>query len=410
MKLLFVAPYIYAPEFEEHSKNKSGFGIMVYDIANAVSKQGNEVVFATRAFGPKRQAEHFSIAKNSLFANVIHGKYRGIVGFYKKLKSFGASKKEILHNIYYYLNVGYIANLVKTEKPDVVHIHGCTEVTQYLIAMLQKRGVPYVVTLHGMLQDDTAGGTSFQKHCEIELIRNGYEQEIPITVISSRMKEMCLSDYYGAEQADNIHVVTNGIPVDNKETTYSVHEKYGIPADKKIVLTVGSLCAVKNQRQIIRAFAKMPEEVKEESVLLFVGTASQKYSVQEEIEKAVLQDRVICTGFVPREELHNYYAEAYTTVTASIVEGFGLSMAEGFVCGTPCVAFADLAAIPDLYDESAMLLCSERSDKALAETICQALNKGWDKNKIIGHGKKFSLETMAEKYQKIYDRLIKNEQ
>ena len=406
MKLLFVAPYVYAPEHKEHSKNKTGFGYMVYDIASGVGKQNNQVTLVAYAFGPKRRCQGFEIAENKLWQNILFGRYKGIFRFCSELKKSSTSFKSVLKGAYFYLHLGYIRHLIKKEKPDVVHIHGCTFENRELIRMLQDLGVPYVITLHGLLQDDTAGGTPLQKQREIEMVRKGYAENIPITVISSRMKEMFLSDYYGAERVDNVHVVTNGIPVDIPDTTYSVHEKYGIPADKKIILVVGTLCAKKNQKQIVRAFGKMPAQEQQDSVLLLLGTASAKYCVPEEIEKAGLQDKVICAGFVPREELHNYYAAAHITVTASVVEGFGLSMAEGFVCGAPCVAFADLAAIPDLYDERAMLLCKGRSDEDLADTMRQALNRDWNKNEIMEHSLKFSLEAMSKKYQAVYEALL----
>ena len=64
MKLLFVAPYIYAPKYKEHSKNKTGFGVMVYDIASSIVKQNNQVKLVTYAFGPKRDCQDFKIAEN----------------------------------------------------------------------------------------------------------------------------------------------------------------------------------------------------------------------------------------------------------------------------------------------------------------------------------------------------------
>ena len=87
-------------------------------------------------------------------------------------------------------------------------------------------------------------------------------------------------------------------------------------------------------------------------------------------------------------------------------EGFGLPMIEGFVYGTPCVAFADLDAIGDIYDDSAMLLCRERSDEALANAMGEALSRNWDKDAIKSHSKKFSLDAMSQKYQAVYEALL----
>lgn len=112
------------------------------------------------------------------------------------------------------------------------------------------------------------------------------------------------------------------------------------------------------------------------------------------------------TGFLPFEDIINYYNEADLLILASIEEGFGLSLIEGFVYGVPSVTFSDLDAVPDVYDERAMMLCHERTDKALAATIELALEKNWDKEWIKGYSKKFSLESMRDKYLDVYREVI----
>ena len=407
MKVLFFSPYVYVPEFEEHRKNKSGFGFMVPDIARSVSKLGHDVVIAVHAFGPKRKTGEFTILPNSAWANLIHGKYMGIFRMISSMRVCGASSKEIIRGLYYYLNIGYLKYLIKKEKPDVVHIHGVGKCGDETYAMLRKLEVPFVVTLHGLLEDEFSGATEYLRCCEKELIRTSYEKRIPITVIGSGMKEECHSDYYGAKCTDNITVVTNGIDVTAKTPQYDLREKLGIAADKKIILSVGSVCPNKNQKQTVRALSLLPPDLRENSVLVLVGAVRPNYSVAEEVEALELKEQVFCVGFVPREELCNYYAQANVTVVASKAEGFGLSMAESFVYGVPCVAFSDLAAIADVYDEKAVLLCQERSDEALADAISQALNANWNKEKIMEHSQKFSLEVMAQQYRMVYQSLLR---
>ena len=405
MKVLFVTPYIYAPEFEEHSKNNSGFGIMVYDIADAVGKKGNEVLVSTHAFGPKCICNGFSITENSLLKNLIHGKYRGIFKFNAKLKKSNVALKSRIRYLYYYLNLGCIEYLIKTEKPDVVHIHGCDIIIDDLIKICKQNHIAFVVTLHGLLQGVAFAG-EYQRFCECELIRNSAKKNIPITVIGTKIKERFLSEYYGADSNENVTVITNGIDVTYKEKTFKLHEKLGVSESTRIILSVGSLCKRKNQIQTVRAFSLLPPEIKDNSILVLVGSIHEGYPmILAEIEKLGLNDKVFYIGAIPRDELKNYYSAADITVTASITEGFGLPIIEGFVYGVPCVTFADLDAIPDIFDESAMLLCRERSDKSLAEAINQALNTQWDKDKIKSHAEKYSLEAMAQKYQQMYLKL-----
>lgn len=402
MKLLFLAPYIYATAYEEHSKNKTGFGFMVYDIASGAGKSGNQVVLMAHAFGPKRNCEGFRIAENTLWKNILYGHYRGLARFCLRLKKTGVPLAGVVKGAYYYLHIGYIRHFIKKEKPDVVHIHGCGVETAETLDMLCGLGVPHVVTLHGLLQNDISA-SQYLKNCEHELLRRG---NTPITVISSKMRERLSYDYYGVTDTKNVRVITNGVDVDRQDATCDVREKHGIPAEKKIILSVGSVCELKNQNQTAQGFASLPKELQDQYVLLFAGDIHENDPTLQKIEALQLGDRVLFAGFVPREELCNYYRAADLTVTASVTEGFGLPIIEGFVYGTPGIAFSDLDAIGDIYDECAMLLCRIRSDQALAETISNALSKSWDKDRIIAHSKKFSLAVMSQKYQEVYEALL----
>lgn len=405
MKILFIAPYIYTPEYEEHRRNKTGFGMMVYDIASAVSKCGNKVVVAVNAFGPERLCDGFCIAKNSALKNFLHGNYRGSLTFYSNLKARGASTRESIKNLYYFLNVGYLKYIIKKEKPNIVHIHGCSMVISETIAVCREQSVPFVITLHGLLEEDASAG-DYLKWCERNLIKHYTGRNTPLTVISTKMKERFLSAYYCADSNETVTVITNGIDVKRKEKTVNIREKLGIGEDKKIILSVGSVCELKNQIQTVRAFSQLQER-EEDTVLVFVGTILLNYKILEEVERLNLKDKVFFAGFVPRDELHSYYSVATLNVIASVTEGFGLSMIEGFVYGIPCIAFSDLDAIGDIYDNCAMLLCTERSDAALADTIHRALSKSWNEEQIMEHSKKFSLEAMAEKYNTVYKSLTK---
>lgn len=405
MKILFAVPYIYVPDFPEHSKNRAGFGIMVNDIATAVSKAGNEVAVMAHAFGPRRQINGFSILENSPWSNILHGRHKGILRRNKTLKTAKVSFKTRLREFYYYLNIGCFEHRIKAEKPDIVHIHGCHSVLSEMMDICKKYNVPFVVTLHGLLQDDLGAHALYKQH-ERELIKHSYERNIPITVIASSMKDRCLSPYYGAKRNDNVTVITNGIDVSAKKAAVDIREKLGIDKDKKVILSVGSLCPLKNQFQTLRAFALLPPSQKDKAVLLFAGLERESYDVAKEAERLGLQDKVFILGFIPREELKNYYSAADITVTASVTEGFGIPIVEGFTYGVPNVTFADLDAIPDVYDEKAMLLCNERSDEAFAAAIGTALHTEWNKDAIAEHSKKFSLEAMAEKYNEVYKRIV----
>ena len=132
-----------------------------------------------------------------------------------------------------------------------------------------------------------------------------------------------------------------------------------------------------------------------------------EYPIAAEIDRLGLNEQVRLLGFVPHAQVLSLYQQADLTILASRVEGFGLSLAESFVQGTPCVTFADLDAAEDLYDPCAMLLCHERSDEALSAAIAQALETAWDQDAIRRHARNFSLDAMADRYLTWYQSIVK---
>jgi glycosyltransferase involved in cell wall biosynthesis len=150
----------------------------------------------------------------------------------------------------------------------------------------------------------------------------------------------------------------------------------------------------------------MPHDFRQRVWLVIIGTISSNYPIFANMKELGLEDRIIVTGFIPHKELHNYYAAADLNILASHDEGFGLSIIEGFVYGVPSVTFSDLDAISDLYDEKAMVLCDERTDEAFSKKIRFALEKQWDREAIKEYSKKFSMESMTEKYISVFKQEI----
>ena len=86
---------------------------------------------------------------------------------------------------------------------------------------------------------------------------------------------------------------------------------------------------------------------------------------------------------------------------ASKLEGFGLSIIEGYHYGVPAVCFDRIDAFDDLYHEKCMTPVYEYSDKALANAIHKTLMQQWDKDFIRTFAQKFSNHQMASAYLNI---------
>ena len=313
-----------------------------------------------------------------------------------------------LKHLYFCINKGFIRNTLRKLQPDIVHINGVGLQCKPYIEVCKELGVKYVVTLHGLKGlDESAKAPSWNKAHEKEVILECEKRNIPVTVISTGIKDR-IEKHYLNGKSRCITVVPNGTNVEQQKSVHEtdLRKTYRIPENAVVAVSVGTLCERKNQMQIVEAMPLICKNSDKDLYVFLCGKDCIDGAVQKRIEELGLADRVFVLGFVPYEQMGNMYAQADFNILASIDEGFGLGMIEAFVYGLPSVTFADLDAIPDIYDESAMLLCEDRSTEALAEAICKTIDKQWNKNDIIEHSKKFSLEQMAKNYQKVFEKAL----
>ena len=140
----------------------------------------------------------------------------------------------------------------------------------------------------------------------------------------------------------------------------SVRRKHSI-SDSPLFLYVGRVSPHKGIHLLLKAFAKVREELPDAKLLIVGKKTFDRYGKQ--------LDRIACkgvlfTGFVP-EELPAYYAAADVYVTASLWEGYDLPIKEAEAVGTPSVAFA-IGAHPEVLTKGAMVTENDIEGFAIA--------------------------------------------
>ncbi len=409
MKVLFLASYITILEDNSFTKNITGYGYMVRDIADYVSRTGIDVdVITSSAITQGRKYKAFNILKRTWANILLHIKPYYLKKTMQDIKVYFPRRSRIVKMLYYSLCAGYVEHILKRGNYDIVHIHGIGFGSKPYIDCCERLGVKYTVTLHGLNSfSDSIKMESGEKQFEKDFLKYAYKSSIPLTVISTGILNV-VKDYL--EMKDDIkhfNVVTNGTDVAEKRgDTLDIRQKYVIKNNKGVMLCVGNLSERKNQLQIVRAFALLPDKIKNGLCILFLGKDATNGEIDGKICKLGLEKNLILCGNVSRDEINSYYKQADYTILASISEGFGLSIIEGFVYGLPSLTFADLDAVEDLFHEKAMLTLTNRSDEALADGIAKMLSKDWDREFIQQYAKNFSLEGMAQEYVKVYQEVV----
>ena len=151
------------------------------------------------------------------------------------------------------------------------------------------------------------------------------------------------------------------------------------------IMCVGNLGVRKNQRRLVRAYARLLREHDPCHDLVLVGKPSfGADEVMREIERLGLRGRVHVLGFVTREQLLCLYNQAIFTVYPSLFEGFGLPLVESMACGTPVIT-STLSCMPEIAGGAALLV-DPLDESALCTAMAHLLGSEEERRRLRGLG------------------------
>lgn len=134
--------------------------------------------------------------------------------------------------------------------------------------------------------------------------------------------------------ADRIHVVGNALPPDFASAVAHARRPSEAPPGA-FILAVGRVDPRRDLGSILDAWEIVASEMPDLSLVLVGG---EGWKVAGMMERARRMPRVRALGRVSAESLAGLYAHAECFVTASLMEGFGLTVLEALASGCPVVA------------------------------------------------------------------------
>ncbi|MGJ7508106.1 glycosyltransferase [Variovorax sp. GT1P44] len=176
------------------------------------------------------------------------------------------------------------------------------------------------------------------------------------------------------------------------EREQALRTRYGLR--KPFVMYTGGIDHRKNIDGLIRAFALLPAELRNSHQLAIVCSA------QAEDRNALLDlarkqgipaGDVVVTGFVPEQDLVEFYNLCALFVFPSWHEGFGLPALEAMRCGAVVIG-ANTSSVPEVIGLPEALF-DPRDDAAIAGKIAQGLTDHGYRSMLVEHGRR-----QAEKF------------
>lgn len=149
-------------------------------------------------------------------------------------------------------------------------------------------------------------------------------------------------------------------------------------SEEPLVVAVGRLVPVKRFDLLIDEFVRVREEVPT-ARLVIAGEGYLRHDLEEQIDRLGAGSYITLAGRVSDTELRDLYRAAWVVTSASLREGWGMSLTEAAACGTPSVA-SDIAGHRDSVSvgRSGLLV----PDAEIGATISMLLTNDHDRNAL----------------------------
>lgn len=236
---------------------------------------------------------------------------------------------------------------------------------------------PFVTTIHDLLFLVTPEytGTRYKLYNTVFRAIGGFISKRAAAIITdseySRKDIMRIFKINGKK----INVIPIGVsekycPIKDQSVIEEVKNRYGI--EQKYILYVGNFKPHKNVHTLIKAYNRLPNEIKDDYQLVLGGKKDRFYiEIGQLIGKLKIKQNVVFTDFISEEHLPVLYSGAEMFVFPSLYEGFGLPILEAMACGIPVIS-SDSSSLPEVVGDAGILV-DAKSVKGLSRAISTVL-------------------------------------
>jgi glycosyltransferase involved in cell wall biosynthesis len=180
-----------------------------------------------------------------------------------------------------------------------------------------------------------------------------------------------------------VRVQYNGVNVERFHPIDRVKARrdLGLPQDRRLILSVGNLEAVKGVIDLIDAAKLLVAEGEPVPLVVLVGAGRLRGELEERVRRDRLHDDVLLAGAQPHAEIPGWIGAADALCLPSHHEGCPNVVLEAMACGRPVVA-TGVGAVPDLIDSAVGIVAPPRQPARLAEAIRAVTSRDWDAQAI----------------------------
>ena len=313
--------------------------------------------------------------------------------------------------------------LLRESGVDVYHLHTAKRMGGIVRHVAMKKKRPYVVSLHGGVLDvpkaeaagwtePTQGTWEWGKLLGMWVGSRRVLDDASAIICVGEGEKKKMQEMYPQKRV--IHL-PNGVDPEyfSRGDGEAFRAKYGIPTDRRLILTLGRIDPQKNQLGAVESLRLLPPELNAHLVLIgHVTNEPYAERLRIRIQESGLENRVtFIPGISNRDPmLVNALHAADLFLLPSIHEPFGIVILEAWAAGLPVVASA-VGGIPSFVEsEVDGLLTSAESNEERAAAVSRLLENSEFANSLAEAGQKkarrqYSWGSVTERLIDLYEEV-----
>jgi glycosyltransferase involved in cell wall biosynthesis len=316
--------------------------------------------------------------------------------------------------------------LESLEGLEILHLHTMKRLGGIVRRVALKRGIPYVVSLHGgMLDVPATEAASWTEPTKGKLewgkllgywvgSRRVLDDAAAIICVGAEEQRKIAASYPGKPV---IHL-PNGVDLPRfaEGDGSAFRAKFGIPPDRRVVTVVGRIDPQKNQKLAVEVLERLlPHHADLHLVLVgHVTNDAYRADLQAMIAKSGISDHVTLIPGLPGQgkELVDAYHGSDVFLLPSIHEPFGIVILEAWASGLPVVA-SRVGGIPSFVEDGRDGLLFESNNASdLAERLTEVLSDGDRAASLATSGQQkalrdYSWDSITRQLVEIYEEAMR---
>jgi len=267
------------------------------------------------------------------------------------------------------LSFSLLKQLWSDRSIDALHVHCHNRMASTLVLVSKARKLPVFLTLHSAFRDLRPRARYWFPN------RAGVEYASHVFTVARSLRDSVVS---AGVQADRVTVLPNG--VDQAIFAGGRGDRFRASVglrDQPLILTVGRICEVKNQRVVLDVLPLVREQV-EGAHWVLVGVPSEPDYLERLHKDLIAHDLKESVHIVPglppqSEELADAFAAANVVVVPSRHEAFPLVVLEAWAAGAPVVASAVSGLSELIHDGETGIMAEPRDPEEMSRQIVSLL-------------------------------------